>query len=85
MSKAFSIGFTGAEIAALVPDALYAAFADGKRQIQTKDLIGAARTVVPLSKTAAEKIEELRKTPHGHFERCHSDLCPSSGRHFRRP
>ena len=53
-------GFTGSEIAAIVPDALFTAFADGGREINTEDLIDAARTVVPLSKTAAEKIAKLR-------------------------
>lgn len=56
-----TMGYTGAEIAAMVPDALYAAFADGARQITTGDLIAAAHTVVPLSKTAAAKIEALRQ------------------------
>lgn len=58
-------GFTGAEIAALVPDALYSAFADGARQITTADLVTAARSVVPLSKTAAEKITALRQWAKG--------------------
>jgi SpoVK/Ycf46/Vps4 family AAA+-type ATPase len=53
-------GFTGSEIAAIVPDALYTAFEDGAREITTEDLVGAALTVVPLSKTAAEKITKLR-------------------------
>jgi SpoVK/Ycf46/Vps4 family AAA+-type ATPase len=53
-------GYTGSEIAALVPDALYAAFADGAREITTADLLDAAKTVAPLSKTAAEKIDRLR-------------------------
>jgi AAA+ superfamily predicted ATPase len=54
-------GFTGSEIAALVPNALYAAFAENEREITTDDLLEAARTVVPLSKTASEKIETLRQ------------------------
>ncbi len=54
-------GFTGSEIAAIVPDALYVAFADGEREITTDDLLQAAKTVVPLSKTAAEKITRLRE------------------------
>ena len=54
-------GFTGSEIAALVPDAMFVAFADGAREIETGDLLAAAKTVVPLSKTAAEKIAGLRK------------------------
>ena len=64
MAKATD-GLTGAEIAALVPDALYSAFADGERQITAADLIDAAKTVVPLSKTAAEKIERLRQWAAG--------------------
>ena len=43
-------GFTGAEIASLVPDALFTAFADGGREIDRDDLLAAATTVVPLSK-----------------------------------
>jgi hypothetical protein len=55
-----SAEFTGSEIAAIVPDALFAAFADGGREPATGDLINAARSVVPLAKTAAEKIAGLR-------------------------
>ena len=58
-------GFTGAEIAALVPDALFVAFADGERALTTADLLAAAATVAPLSKTAAEKIEGLRQWAKG--------------------
>jgi SpoVK/Ycf46/Vps4 family AAA+-type ATPase len=53
-------GFTGAEIAALIPDALFEAFADNERDLTTRDLTKAAETVVPLAKTAADKIEKLR-------------------------
>lgn len=53
-------GFTGAEIAEIVPDALFAGFADGKRQINTEDLIKSANDVSPLSKTSAAKINALR-------------------------
>ena len=58
-------GFTGSEIATLVPDALFVAFADGARQITTADLLAAARTVVPLAKTSAEKIAKLREWAAG--------------------
>ena len=58
-------GFTGSEIAAIVPDALFAAFADGAREITTQDLINAAATVVPLSKTAEKKITEMRDWAKG--------------------
>lgn len=54
-------GFTGSEIAAIVPDALFTAFNDGAREITTKDLIDAAASVVPLSVTASDKIDLLRK------------------------
>ena len=57
--------FTGAEIAALVPDAMYAAFADGEREINTIDLLDAAKTVSPLAKTAADKVNGLRAWAKG--------------------
>ena len=53
--------FTGAEIAALVPDALFTAFADKKREVATKDLLAAAQTVIPMTKSAGEKISKLRQ------------------------
>lgn len=52
--------FTGAEIAELVPDAMYRAFEDGKRPITTEDLLAAAKTIVPLATTARDKITALR-------------------------
>jgi len=57
--------FTGSEIASLVPDALFAAFADGAREITAADLMTAARAVVPLAKTAAERIEKMRQWAQG--------------------
>jgi SpoVK/Ycf46/Vps4 family AAA+-type ATPase len=59
------IGFTGAEVAAVVPDALFAAFDEGERVLTTTDLAVAARSIVPLSKTAAEKITKLREWAQG--------------------
>ena len=56
-----SEGFTGSEIASLIPDAMYAAFADNQREITTADILAAAKTVVPMSKTSAEKIVRLRE------------------------
>ena len=58
-------GFSGAEIAALVPDAMFAAFGDAERPVVTSDLLTAASAVVPLAKTAAEKIETLRSWAKG--------------------
>lgn len=58
-------GYSGAEIAALLPDAMFAAFADGERRVTTEDILAAAKNVVPLSKTASEKIETLRSWAKG--------------------
>lgn len=54
-------GFTGSEIAAIVPEALFAAFADAGREITTADLVTVARSTVPLSKTSSEKIQKLQE------------------------
>ena len=53
-------GFSGAEIASLVPDAMFAAFAEDERPIITDDLVASARNVVPLATTASERLAELR-------------------------
>lgn len=58
-------GFNGAEIAALIPDALFKAFADDQREIKTQDIIEAARNIVPLSEMAKEKIAKLREWAKG--------------------
>jgi len=57
--------FTGSEIAAIVPEAMFTAFANKGREITTSDLIIAASTVVPLAKTAKEKIDRLRAWAQG--------------------
>jgi SpoVK/Ycf46/Vps4 family AAA+-type ATPase len=57
--------FTGAELSALVPDAMFTAFADGERPITTDDLVNAARSTVPLARTAGDRITELRKWATG--------------------
>lgn len=53
--------FTGAEIAALVPDALFTAFADDAREITIEDLLAVSKDVVPQAKQQAEKIKALRE------------------------
>lgn len=58
-------GFTGAEIAAIVPDALFTAFGEGERALTVADLVSAAASVVPLSKTQAEKVQGLRDWAKG--------------------
>lgn len=67
-------GFTGSEIAALVPDALFAAFDDKAREISTNDLLAAAYALVPLSRTAAEKIKTLRDWAEGRARKATSPL-----------
>lgn len=57
--------FSGAEIAALVPDAMYSAFADGQRDITNQDLLTAAKAVVPASQTNKEKLAKLRAWASG--------------------
>jgi hypothetical protein len=57
--------FTGAEIEALIEPALYAAFADGKRDLRIDDLMKAARETTPLARTAQEKVEALRNWAKG--------------------
>jgi ATP-dependent 26S proteasome regulatory subunit len=52
--------FTGAEIASLVPDAMFNAFADGGREVDANDIVRCARTVKPLAETAKEKITAMR-------------------------
>lgn len=58
-------GFTGAEMDAMIPDALYLCFRDGKRGLTAADLVSVAANVVPLAKTAPEKIQKLREWAKG--------------------
>lgn len=57
--------FTGSEIAAIVPEAMFTAFADGAREIVTADLLAAAGNVVPLAETAKAKVTALREWAKG--------------------
>ncbi len=57
--------FTGSEIAALVPDALYTAFSDGARPLSTADLVAAAGATVPLARTSADRIQAVRDWARG--------------------
>lgn len=56
-------GFTGAEIAELVPTSLYVAFEDGAREPTTADLLEAAGEVNPYSKgaTGVDQVAKLEK------------------------
>src|SRR5258708_908422 len=53
-------GFTGSEIAELVPAALFTAFAEDAREINTTDILEAAKVVYPMSKSSEAKIKKLR-------------------------
>lgn len=70
--------FTGSEIAALVPEAMFKAFSDGKREINAEDLISAAKTVVPLTRTAADKIARLRDWAKGRARPATSEVTSKS-------
>ncbi len=59
------MGFSGAECASIVEAAKRIAFLDGARPITTRDLESVAQTVIPLAKTAAEKLQTLRDWAKG--------------------
>jgi len=54
-------GFVGAELQALVNDAMFPAFRDKRREIDTEDLLDAAHAMVPLSASHQSVIDELRE------------------------
>jgi len=54
-------GFVGAEIEAVVKDAMFPAFMDKEREITTDDLVKSSGQMVPLAKSRADHIEKLRK------------------------
>jgi len=54
-------GFVGAELEAVVNDAMFPAFMDGKREIETADLLAAAGDMVPLAKSHHDRIQQLRE------------------------
>lgn len=56
-----SENFTGAEIESAIVSAMYEAFSDNKREINSSDILNALEDMVPLSVTMAEQIEKLRK------------------------
>lgn len=56
-----SLGYTGAELEAVVKQAMFDAFSDGKRPFTVKDIEQAIGVTVPLIKTKAAEIEALRK------------------------
>lgn len=75
--------FTGAEISALVPDALFRAYADGARAINADDILEAAKGTAPLAKTAGEKIAKLREWSKGRTRRASSPEAETAVRKTR--
>lgn len=54
-------GFVGAELEAVVNDAMFPAFRDSRREIETADLLAAAAAMVPLCRSHQHHIEVLRR------------------------
>lgn len=54
-------GFVGAELQAVVNDAMFPAFRDKRREIETEDLLKAAEAMVPLSASHQPVIDGLRE------------------------
>lgn len=57
--------YTGAEIEAVCTEALFVAFDDGGREVETRDIVKSASDVIPLAKTMPEKIAAIRKWGEG--------------------
>lgn len=77
--------FTGAEIEALMTDALFKAFADGKRALRTEDFLQSAAATTPLAKTQPEKITALRdwaKKTSARRASLDEDTAANEGRNF---
>ncbi|MBN1286851.1 MAG: endopeptidase La [Anaerolineae bacterium] len=55
-----SDGYSGAEIEQAIIEAMHTAF-EQRREFQTGDILGALETVVPLSRTMEEQIEQLQQ------------------------
>ncbi|MEC9486895.1 MAG: AAA family ATPase [Prosthecochloris sp.] len=53
-------GFVGSELEAVVNDAMFPAFRDNRRELETADLLRAAKSMVPLARSHREHISRLR-------------------------
>jgi len=54
-------GLVGAELQSLVNDAMFPAFRDKRREVETEDLLNAAKEMVPLSESNQKHIQHLRQ------------------------
>lgn len=64
-----SEGFTGAEIESAVKTGLLRAFREDARELTTGDVLTAAKTIVPMSRSSREAIDELRAWAEGRARR----------------
>jgi hypothetical protein len=55
-----SAGFSGAEIQQAIVEAMHEAFAQ-QREFTTDDIVAVLRTTVPLSRTAQEHVDRLKR------------------------
>jgi len=62
-------GFVGAELEAIVKDAMFPAFMDNERELDTDDLLKSAHDMVPLAKSHAEVVTKLRALVTGGLAR----------------
>ena len=60
-----SDGFTGAEIEAVIKDAMCAAFSEDGRELTTDDILSAIQSTQPVSKMMAEEIKAMRQWAAG--------------------
>jgi len=60
-----AVGFSGAEIAATVTDAMFTAFRDGARPTSTDDIMAEVARTVPTSASSKERIDRLRELAKG--------------------
>jgi SpoVK/Ycf46/Vps4 family AAA+-type ATPase len=58
---AASIGYTGAEIEGAIQDALYDAYADGRREVTTEDILATLAGTISIAVTMREPIEAMRR------------------------
>jgi len=57
--------FSGAEIEGVIVEALYDAFDSGAKELTTEHVVKASESIIPLSKSMAEKIEAIRQWSEG--------------------
>ena len=59
-------GFSGAEIEAVLLDAMFRAFSDSEREVATADILASVQATVPLSRAFPQRVEEVRQWGREH-------------------